>query len=140
MLASGVSFKGLIGSLTDPSVEETSESRLGWDTETGGDAMEETLALEPKRDPTLVVNGAVAVGVDCVIDEDESDAFELPATGAVVVSTFHIRREPKATSGVTGLAGGSIFHILNALHPEDDFFAPSSLFWDACEGSRSNSA
>lgn len=137
MRESGFSFTGLMGSLIDSAVEETSESQPGLDTEGGS---EETLALEPKNDPTFVANGAEAVGVACIKDEGESDVSELLGTCPTVVSTFHIRREPTGTSGAAGLAAVSIFHILNALHPEIDFFAPLSLFAGGCEGRRSSSS
>lgn len=138
-LAGVISLKGLIGSIIDPSIEEASDSQPGLVAEAEGDMTEEMLVLELKNAPTLLVKGAVAVGVACVKDEGESAGSVPLGAGAADVSTFHIRREPRGTSGAAGWEGGSIFHILNALHPEADFFGPVSLVAGAGEGSRSSS-
>jgi hypothetical protein len=84
--------------------------------------MDEILPREVKKPPILVVNG-VAIGVARV--EDWESALGAAFT---VVSTFHKLRVP--AGDVASLASyfivGSIFHILNAPHPDAGFCVSAS--------------
>jgi hypothetical protein len=91
----------------------------GW----SDDVVEEKLALEVKKPPIFVVNGA-AMGVVRLEDEDEAEPMLLLGAGFTVVSTFHIL--PLPAWGVASLALDSIFHILNAPHPVAGFVVSTS--------------
>jgi hypothetical protein len=91
----------------------------GW----SDDVVEEKLALEVKKPPIFVVNGA-GMGVVRLEDEDEgAEPMLLLGAGFTVVSTFHILLLP--AWGVASLALDSIFHILNAPHPVAGFVSAS---------------
>jgi hypothetical protein len=84
--------------------------------------VEEKLALEVKKPPIFVVNGA-AIGVAPLELEDETEPVLL-GTGFAVVSTLHIL--PLPAWDVVSLGLGSIFHILNAPHPVAGFVVLAS--------------
>lgn len=88
------------------------------------DAMEEMLALEPKKLPTLAAKGAAEV-----IGDEDADPLGLPLAA---VSICHSLRVPTEEGGADPLllpsafTTGSIFHILNAPQPLADFLVSAS--------------
>lgn len=130
-LADAIELMGLMGSITDSSVEDVSESQLGRERDGGGAADETLPALELKKPPTFVVKGAVAVGVTRLKDEAEVAASVLLGAAATDVSTFHSLRGGSLAAILTG---GSIFHILNAPQPDTDFFSSLGFAAGTCCG------
>jgi hypothetical protein len=88
------------------------------------DVVVETLALEVKKPPIFVVNGA-ANGVVREDGDEQDDPVPLEM-GFTVVSSFHILREPTGGGASSGWTAGSIFHILNAPHPDAGFLVSAS--------------